>query len=940
MGMGCPPVEDLARWLADEEWLPEPHGGAARTELTDDERLSQSVWAEMPMGLRAWCLRFEPTMWKGGELLPKLESLIGRCAMPSGVADLHMAGVACTCGVTGAAERDGPMGHGHGMRHGRRGEKRPLRDEGRSDCSTAADAAQCGSEEAERAGTSAQHALGGGMHEGRSSWAGLPMATYWGHRCMAWRRLVVERMVAYGMDRDMCGWVLDDRLGFEPAFGKRSYAWDAERPKLRWMLSIVDKVVSLMMGRDRPACLVWDPITRVTEPEDWRPGGVHEGPAVRVWEGLHEVSAWVLEWVRHGFFVAPSSEVPSTTSKNAAFLDPHSREFDKAMFDFAEGKLKKDEKLGVIRRMGPSARPDNVNRISLAPKNSETEPWRLVGDCRKPNKHYGKKKVRFETLRHVREVFEPHDWLWLADLKSAYHSIYVQERLARQLGFRWRDIYYKWISLPFGFVHSPYCFQRLMRQVVKHCRWARQKILQFLDDGMGGHASFVEAVRQRNDVYNLMCNLGFRLSTKSDPLPEQTKRFLGMIVHTAGPVCTFHVPLDKIEKLKVLMESALTEVDAWTMRKIAKITGKLLSMSLAIPMTRLMSRSLYACMHSNSRLDWDGLIASSAEAVRELRWMVGAMAPFNTIGFPIWVSDGVADFDITADASPTAGGFVVTDAMEDRIRMLATVWFRPEETDMAQCHRELWIVCLLVRGLAFQLAGKRIRIRVDAMTTVSYWKNGGGKSALLTSMTKLLWATCLANRITIVDIVHIAGTTMVEEGVDDLSRPKLASFGSERDREGWSLTTECLQLLQRWVGGPFSIDRFASRVNAKCARYTAARWEPEAVAPASAFADAHDWRQQPDGSWEWNLCFPPHWLVAGCLARAERDRAWMCLIVPNWPSMTWWPKLCRYEVRRRSLGTVGSLQRLEGGRWVPIRRAPFDLVAVVVDCRGRDRLDC
>ena len=78
---------------------------------------------------------------------------------------------------------------------------------------------------------------------------------------MAWRRLVVERMVAYGMDRDMCGWVLDDRLGFEPAFGKRSYAWDAERPKLRWMLSIVDKVVSLMMGRDRPACLVWDPIT-------------------------------------------------------------------------------------------------------------------------------------------------------------------------------------------------------------------------------------------------------------------------------------------------------------------------------------------------------------------------------------------------------------------------------------------------------------------------------------------------------------------------------------------------------------------------------------------------------------------------------------------------------------------------------------------------------
>ena len=100
-------------------------------------------------------------------------------------------------------------------------------------------------------------------------------------------------------------------------------------------------------------------------------------------------------------------------------------------------------------------RPDNVNRMSLAPRNSKTEPWRLVGGCRKPNKYYGKKKVRFETLKHVWEVSKPHDWLWVGDLKAAYHSVYVQERLARHLGFRWRDIYYKWISLPFGFVHSP-----------------------------------------------------------------------------------------------------------------------------------------------------------------------------------------------------------------------------------------------------------------------------------------------------------------------------------------------------------------------------------------------------------------------------------------------------------------------------------------------------
>ena len=210
--------------------------------------------------------------------------------------------------------------------------------------------------------------------------------------------------------------------------------------------------------------------------------------------------------------------------------------------------------------------------------------------------------VKFETLRHVHDIFDKCDWLWLADLKAAYHSILVQERLARQLGFKWNNIYYKWLSLPFGFSLSPYCFQRLMRQVVKHCRYLRMKILQFLDDGMGGHASFVEAVRQRNDMYILLCKLGFRLSTKSSPLPEQTKIFLGMVVHMAGMVPTFHVPQDKIDKLQNLLHESVNELDTWSMRKLAKITGKCLSMSLAIPMTRLMSRSMYECMHSFTSL--------------------------------------------------------------------------------------------------------------------------------------------------------------------------------------------------------------------------------------------------------------------------------------------------------------------------------------------------
>ena len=73
--------------------------------------------------------------------------------------------------------------------------------------------------------------------------------------------MVVEKMVEHGMQREDCMFVLEDLLGFEPDFGKCEYAWDADGPKMRWMLPVADKFVSLMMGSvrsERPSCLVWD----------------------------------------------------------------------------------------------------------------------------------------------------------------------------------------------------------------------------------------------------------------------------------------------------------------------------------------------------------------------------------------------------------------------------------------------------------------------------------------------------------------------------------------------------------------------------------------------------------------------------------------------------------------------------------------------------------
>lgn len=931
-----PDVEDLARWMVDnEDWLPKPMAGAAGRTTTTIEQ-AEAAWKLLPEGLKVWCTKFEPEMFKAGaEVLGEFERLVDEVDAHGRVSGAE-SGTACPAAMANNRSASGKAG----------------------DRDSSMPTTTCASADAERAwAPSSTPWLNGSRERGgpagptasgaqpdqhtRPPSAGPSVSPSAAPPVMPeyapWRlrHAILKAMVARGMRPQECLFVMEERFGIPDEFGKARYAWDANRRPLQWVLSIADKFVTMMMGDRRPRNLRWDPIARIIKADDWRAGGVHEPEAAAAWAGLHGVSSWVLDWVRNKFYAEPEVRVPSSVGKNASYLDPGHHSFDADKFAFADAKLAADDKLGVLERMGPTCQPDVVNRVGLAPKKSVTEPWRLYGDMRPINKCYKNRKMKYETVRHVPTVIDEGDLMWVCDQRAAYHSVFVQERLARQFGIQWRGIYRKWKSLPFGFVLSPWCFAKMMRQVVKHWRAMHRKLLQFLDDGLGANGLFVVGTMQRNEHIMLLHSLGFRCSDKSSPLLEQTKVFLGMVLHLAAEVPTYHVPHEKVAVLEQMMDEAVHELDAWTMRKVAKIAGKLLSMSLAIPATRLMSRELYACMRSNRAADWDGHIASTPGALAELRWLIRCLAPWNHEGYPIWVDTKVTDFDITADASPTAGGFKIVETQSARIAQLSTVLFRPEESELSQCHREFWILCLLVRGMARQLRGSRIRVRVDAITTQAYWRNCGGASVLLTNMTKLLWATCVRNRITIVDVVHIPGTQMVMEHVDALSRPVPTVFGTEADREEWRLEQGVFEAVQLFFGVRFTVDRFASRINTRCARFNAKQWEPEAIQPPSAFA--HAWGEGgPEGAEEYNFCHPPLRLVPHAIHHARASKAWVCFVVPRWPSQPWWPALM--HGRSAPVYFVGrggdTLARLDSGRWQLVRRPPFELVAVVCDFRA------
>ena len=103
------------------------------------------------------------------------------------------------------------------------------------------------------------------------------------------------------------------------------------------------------------------------------------------------------------------------------------------------------------RRAARSAPPEGreaQTAVAGREPSSVEEPWRVCGAILDPNEHYADHKVRFETVSHVPSIFDCGDFLSIIDLKAAYHSLLVQERLARQFGFKWKQLYWELMTPP------------------------------------------------------------------------------------------------------------------------------------------------------------------------------------------------------------------------------------------------------------------------------------------------------------------------------------------------------------------------------------------------------------------------------------------------------------------------------------------------------------
>ena len=572
---------------------------------------------------------------------------------------------------------------------------------------------------------------------------------------------------------------------------------------------------------------------------------------VTFWEQVLEAPPQIIDCIKEGYKL-PLLSLPEPYSKPNHKSALQNKEFvSQAISDLIKSRC-----VVKIEDIPPICSP-----LSVIVNNSGKK--RLVIDLRHLNQYLLKDNFKYEDLRTAMLLFQKDDYLFSFDLKSGYHHVDIHSQHQKYLGFVWDMGYglqhYMFKVLPFGLAPACYIFTKLLRPLVKYWRSQGLRAIVYLDDGVIAVSGKEAAQKASHSVRADLVKAGFvEHSAKCTWEPTQRLCWLGFNLDLK--IGFISVPLNKIQALKALLEHA-SKQEMLTARQLASITGKIISMSLALgTIARLQTRSLYALI--NTRESWCQKLKLSPETKTELRFWKEKLDNFN--GQNIWHSASAVRL-VYSDASDTGyGGYTV----EHGCHIAQGQWL-PHESARSSTWRELKAVHRVLESLANKLSNQRIRWFSDNQKVVRIL-SVGSRNPVLQNEALAIFNASVTHQVRI-EPEWIPRE--VNQQADFISRII--------DHDDWSIHPAIFQRLDvMW--GPHTIDQFASYFNTQLPRFNSRFWNP-----GSEAVDAFTCDWQGENNW-W--C-PPVYLVPRVLRHAQATKATGTLLVPNWPSATFWPML-------------------------------------------------
>ena len=706
---------------------------------------------------------------------------------------------------------------------------------------------------------------------------------------------------------------------------------------------VVDVVVATPLGGAANAAVAGAPLAGVPS----LPLDFSQAPTLAVGGRLRHFAAewenvtsdpWVLAVVQYGLRIVFTSPPPQQCRVRVTPLPQETDKRDALLKELMELISKK----AVVRIQGSvkslSSQEGFFSTFFLTPKKSGE--WRPILNLKPLNVFMRPPSFKMETLAAILLALRPGYWAASLDLKDAYLQIPMHKSAWRWLRFFLNGAPYEFRVLPFGLSAAPRSFTMVVRAVAEFLRERGIRIFVYLDDWLIVAPSHQLLLEDIHKVREVVSRLGFVVNLdKSILTPTQQIEYLGArIDFLRGRVFPTAARIDSTTHCAdLLIRSQTAEA-----RLLLRMLGLMASMVEILPLCRMRMRPLQTHLLQNYRawshpLSWQIPIPPVLHP--SLEWWSDPINFKEGMPFP----PALADFTLTTDASKQGWGAHLLSYR------LSGLW----SATQARRHinvLELWAVFLPLRRLRHLVRGKKVAVRSDNQTVVSYInKQGGTKSpSLCLEVCKLLtWCRRW-------DISLIASFLPGQDNTlaDRLSR-RFQQPAPDRpvrcSSVEWRLNPRVCKQIFRVVDRPH-VDLFASPNNHQLPLYYTRGADQGAL---GGDAMLQDWAGVV------SYAFPPIALIPRVLSKiAQTTNCLTLLVAPWWPRHPWFVQLLELLVAtpvrlpmvedllldhpRRSTIPLRTLQSLRLTVWTlsssPSRRRAFLQELPLSHRRQGDRL--
>ena len=174
-------------------------------------------------------------------------------------------------------------------------------------------------------------------------------------------------------------------------------------------------------------------------------------------------------------------------------------------------------------------------------------------------------------------------------------------------------------SFCLGFCQAPFVFTKICRVLVSFCGVLAIPVLNFVDDFLFSEDQQKILLLQKF-IDNLFAIVGWTFSMKDNQMGDRVK-FLGFVIDTLQR--KFFIPDSVCQKVKRMIDitcDAACNGRQVTIQDIQRMTGKLVSLKIAIPSVSVWIRPLYCCLPpEEEEVDNQTLVNISPEAAEGLQ---------------------------------------------------------------------------------------------------------------------------------------------------------------------------------------------------------------------------------------------------------------------------------------------------------------------------------